>query len=36
VGLVVFLLVLAVLFSWGLPIVGTLVGGGTPKPFTGG
>jgi hypothetical protein len=36
VGLVVFLIVLAVLFSVGLPIVGTLVGGGTPKPFTGG
>jgi hypothetical protein len=36
VGMVIFLVVLAVVLSWGLPIVGTLVGSGTPKPFTGG
>ena len=33
VGIIVFLIVLAILFSVGLPILGTLTGTGTPKPL---
>ena len=35
VGLVVFAVLLLVIMAVGLPVVGTLVGTGTPKPFGG-